>query len=94
MTAMLASVILAAAAVGDAGIAAAGVAPRPRPFRNKRRFFPQNEAGGRPLGLLNSQFQAGLTTLRAMPDMFERLTRGLSRFKPHASRIFLLNAPG
>ncbi|WP_022963401.1 M48 family metalloprotease [Halopseudomonas pelagia] len=88
MTAMLASVILAAAGGGDAGIAAMA-STQAAAIQEQRRFSRQNEQEADRIGLLNLN-QAGYDPT-AMPDMFERLAR-LSRFS-RTPPEFLLTHP-
>lgn len=88
MTAMLASVILAAAGGGDAGIAALA-STQAAAIQEQRRFSRQNEQEADRIGLLNLN-QAGYDPT-AMPDMFERLAR-LSRFS-RTPPEFLLTHP-
>ena len=88
MTAMLASVILAAAGGGDAGFAALA-STQAAAIQEQRRFSRQNEQEADRVGLLNLH-QAGYDP-RAMPDMFERLAR-ISRFSQTPPE-FLLTHP-
>lgn len=88
MTAMLASVILAAAGGGDVGIAALA-STQAAAIQEQRRFSRQNEQEADRIGLLNLN-QAGYDPT-AMPDMFERLAR-LSRFS-RTPPEFLLTHP-
>ncbi|SDS71095.1 Putative Zn-dependent protease, contains TPR repeats [Halopseudomonas xinjiangensis] len=88
MTAMLASVILAAAGGGDAGFAAMA-STQAAAIQEQRRFSRQNELEADRLGLLNLQ-QAGYDP-QAMPAMFERLAR-LSQFDRNPPE-FLLTHP-
>lgn len=88
MTAMLASVILAAAGGGDAGFAALA-STQAAAIQEQRRFSRQNEQEADRIGLSNLQ-QAGYDP-RAMPDMFERLAK-LSRFSQTPPE-FLLTHP-
>lgn len=88
MTAMLASVILAAAGGGDAGFAALA-STQAAAIQEQRRFSRQNEQEADRIGLTNLQ-QAGYDP-RAMPDMFERLAK-LSRFSQTPPE-FLLTHP-
>lgn len=88
MTAMLASVILAAAGGGDAGFAALA-STQAAAIQEQRRFSRQNEQEADRIGLLNLD-KAGYDPT-AMPDMFERLAR-LSRFS-RTPPEFLLTHP-
>ncbi|WP_425460497.1 M48 family metalloprotease [Halopseudomonas laoshanensis] len=88
MTAMLASVILAAAGGGDAGFAALA-STQAAAIQEQRRFSRQNEQEADRIGLLNLD-NAGYDPT-AMPDMFERLAR-LSRFS-RTPPEFLLTHP-
>ena len=88
MTAMLASIILAASGGGDAGIAALA-STQAAAIQEQRRFSRQNEQEADRIGLLNLK-QAGYDP-HAMPEMFERLAR-LSRFS-RTPPEFLLTHP-
>ena len=88
MTAMLASVILAASGGGDAGFAALA-STQAAAIQEQRRFSRQNEQEADRIGLLNLQ-QAGFDP-NAMPEMFERLAK-LSRFS-RTPPEFLLTHP-
>ncbi|MFN3580824.1 MAG: M48 family metalloprotease [Pseudomonas sp.] len=88
MTAMLASVVLAAAGGGDVGFAALA-STQAAAIQEQRRFSRQNEQEADRIGLLNLS-QAGYDP-RAMPDMFERLAR-ISRFS-RTPPEFLLTHP-
>lgn len=88
MTAMLASVILAASGGGDAGFAALA-STQAAAIQEQRRFSRQNEQEADRIGLLNLR-NAGYDP-NAMPDMFERLAR-LSRFS-RTPPEFLLTHP-
>ena len=88
MTAMLASVVLAAAGGGDAGFAALA-STQAAAIQEQRRFSRQNEQEADRIGITNLQ-QAGYDP-RAMPDMFERLAQ-LSRFS-RTPPEFLLTHP-
>ena len=88
MTAMLASVILAASGGGDAGFAALA-STQAAAIQEQRRFSRQNEQEADRIGLLNLT-GAGYDP-NAMPDMFERLAR-LSRFS-RTPPEFLLTHP-
>jgi len=88
MTAMLASIILAASGGGDAGFAALA-STQAAAIQEQRRFSRQNEQEADRIGLLNLQ-GAGYDP-NAMPDMFERLAR-LSRFSQTPPE-FLLTHP-
>lgn len=88
MTAMLASIILAASGGGDAGFAALA-STQAAAIQEQRRFSRQNEQEADRIGLLNLK-GAGYDP-NAMPDMFERLAR-LSRFS-RTPPEFLLTHP-
>lgn len=88
MTAMLASIILAASGGGDAGFAALA-STQAAAIQEQRRFSRQNEQEADRIGLLNLK-GAGYDP-NAMPDMFERLAR-LSRFSQTPPE-FLLTHP-
>ena len=88
MTAMLASVILAASGGGDAGFAALA-STQAAAIQEQRRFSRQNEQEADRIGLLNLK-GAGYDP-SAMPEMFERLSR-LSRFS-RTPPEFLLTHP-
>lgn len=88
MTAMLASIILAASGGGDAGFAALA-STQAAAIQEQRRFSRQNEQEADRIGLLNLK-SAGYDP-NAMPDMFERLAR-LSRFS-RTPPEFLLTHP-
>lgn len=88
MTAMLASVVLAASGGGDAGFAALA-STQAAAIQEQRRFSRQNEQEADRIGIQNLQ-QAGYDP-RAMPDMFERLAQ-LSRFD-RTPPEFLLTHP-
>ena len=88
MTAMLASVILAAAGGGDAGFAALA-STQAAAIQEQRRFSRQNELEADRLGLLNLT-EAGYDP-QAMPAMFERLAR-MSQFDRNPPE-FLLTHP-
>ncbi len=88
MTAMLASVILAAAGGGDAGFAALA-STQAAAIQEQRRFSRQNEQEADRIGLTNLH-RAGYDP-QAMPEMFERLAR-LSRFSQTPPE-FLLTHP-
>lgn len=88
MTAMLASIILAASGGGDAGIAALA-STQAAAIQEQRRFSRQNEQEADRIGLLNLK-QAGFDP-NAMPEMFERLSK-LSRFS-RTPPEFLLTHP-
>lgn len=88
MTAMLASVVLAASGGGDAGFAALA-STQAAAIQEQRRFSRQNEQEADRIGLLNLR-QAGYDP-GAMPDMFERLSQ-LSRFD-RTPPEFLLTHP-
>lgn len=88
MTAMLASVIIAAAGGGDAGFAAMA-STQAAAIQEQRRFSRQNELEADRLGLLTLT-QAGYDA-QAMPAMFERLSR-LSQFSQNPPE-FLLTHP-
>lgn len=88
MTAMLASVILAAAGGGDAGFAALA-STQAAAIQEQRRFSRQNELEADRIGLTNLH-RAGYDP-QAMPEMFERLAR-LSRFSQTPPE-FLLTHP-
>lgn len=88
MTAMLASIILAASGGGDAGLAALA-STQAAAIQEQRRFSRQNEQEADRIGLLNLR-QAGYDP-NAMPDMFERLAK-LSRFS-RTPPEFLLTHP-
>lgn len=88
MTAMLASIILAASGGGDAGFAALA-STQAAAIQEQRRFSRQNEQEADRIGLLNLQ-QAGFDP-NAMPEMFERLAK-LSRFS-RTPPEFLLTHP-
>ena len=88
MTAMLASIILAASGGGDAGIAALA-STQAAAIQEQRRFSRQNEQEADRIGLLNLK-QAGYAP-HAMPEMFARLAR-LSRFSRPPPE-FLLTHP-
>ena len=88
MTAMLASIILAASGGGDAGLAALA-STQAAAIQEQRRFSRQNEQEADRIGLLNLS-GAGYDP-NAMPDMFERLAR-LSRFS-RTPPEFLLTHP-
>src|SRR5690606_19376894 len=72
MTAMLASILLAARRGGDAGFAALA-STQAAAIQEQRRFSRQNEQGADRIGLLKRK-GAGYDP-NAMPDMFERLAR-------------------
>lgn len=88
MTAMLASVILAAAGGGDAGFAALA-STQAAAIQEQRRFSRQNELEADRIGLTNLH-RAGYDP-QAMPEMFERLAR-ISRFSQTPPE-FLLTHP-
>lgn len=88
MTAMLASIILAASGGGDAGFAALA-STQAAAIQEQRRFSRQNEQEADRIGLLNLK-GAGYDP-NAMPDMFERLSK-LSRFS-RTPPEFLLTHP-
>lgn len=88
MTAMLASIILAASGGGDAGFAALA-STQAAAIQEQRRFSRQNEQEADRIGLLNLK-DAGYNP-NAMPEMFERLAR-LSRFS-RTPPEFLLTHP-
>ncbi len=88
MTAMLASIILAASGGGDAGFAALA-STQAAAIQEQRRFSRQNEQEADRIGLLNLK-QAGFDP-NAMPNMFERLAK-LSRFS-RTPPEFLLTHP-
>ncbi|SDR86663.1 Putative Zn-dependent protease, contains TPR repeats [Halopseudomonas litoralis] len=88
MTAMLASIILAASGGGDAGFAALA-STQAAAIQEQRRFSRQNEQEADRIGLLNLK-QAGFDP-HAMPNMFERLAK-LSRFS-RTPPEFLLTHP-
>jgi beta-barrel assembly-enhancing protease len=88
MTAMLASVILAAAGGGDAGFAALA-STQAAAIQEQRRFSRQNELEADRIGLVNLH-RAGYDP-QAMPEMFERLAR-LSQFSQTPPE-FLLTHP-
>ena len=88
MTAMLASIILAASGGGDAGFAALA-STQAAAIQEQRRFSRQNEQEADRIGLLNLK-GAGFDP-NAMPEMFERLSK-LSRFS-RTPPEFLLTHP-
>ncbi|MEH6490590.1 M48 family metalloprotease [Halopseudomonas sp.] len=88
MTAMLASIVLAAAGGGDAGFAALA-STQAAAIQEQRRFSRQNEQEADRIGLTNL-VAAGYDPL-AMPNMFERLAQ-LSRFDSTPPE-FLLTHP-
>lgn len=88
MTAMLASIILAASGGGDAGFAALA-STQAAAIQEQRRFSRQNEQEADRIGLLNLR-EAGFDP-EAMPEMFERLAK-LSRFS-RTPPEFLLTHP-
>jgi len=88
MTAMLASIVLAAAGGGDAGFAALA-STQAAAIQEQRRFSRQNEQEADRIGLTNL-VAAGYDPL-AMPNMFERLAQ-LSRYDSTPPE-FLLTHP-
>ena len=88
MTAMLASIVLAAAGGGDAGFAALA-STQAAAIQEQRRFSRQNEQEADRIGLVNLE-RAGYDP-KSMPTMFERLAQ-LSRYDSNPPE-FLLTHP-